>query len=229
MIPLFLILGVMVAGSAEPSAPTVVQHYKADGVHDWSSLILYADHSFTYESRGGSCWVWQDWRGTWAKDDNLLFLHYSITIEESRERVAKMRVLTDRDHISVLVTTPEGAPISDALVTLNNQDLGAKTGADGQAVISYTDASDIERGGVLELLTVNDGKHTITFSIDKPRSNHFEIVLDPEPPSRQEAREDVYRVKASKIVLVKDGIPERAKAFGEARPRVLSAVTEETD
>lgn len=223
-----LLIMAMLGENAESPAPGLLQRYSADGIHDWSSLTLYVDNTFKYESRGGSCWVWQDWHGTWSKKNDLLYLNYSITIDESQERIAKMGTIGDASRILVVVSLPNGAPLKDVLVTFNGHGYESPTGADGRAFVDYEEIPEFYGYGAcksrrLEQLTVKDGKHDISFAVDQPLSNYFDVVLDPEPKTREEARQDVYRMKAQKVILIRDGSPERAEAFGESRPRVLRA------
>ncbi len=230
---LAVLLSVSVLNSEpEALAKAVLQRYSADGVHDSSSLVLYEDQTFTYQSRGGSRFAWQDWQGTWSKMDNLLYLRYSITIDDSQERISRMATVKDSSRVSVSIRTAQGAPVAGAIVSFDDQAQASRTGADGQVYVSYEDirgpnAAEGQKGTELEQLTVDDGKHTVTFKIEKPFSNYFEVVLDPTPPSHQEWREDVYRVKEDRVVLVRDGVPEHAQAFGERRPRVLRVVAQD--
>jgi len=234
MILAALYLVAMLSDGLGKPDPGVIQRYSADGIHDWSTLTLYADNTFRYESRGGSCFAWHDWRGTWSKKGDLLYLAYSITVNESQERVVKASSFPDATRILVVVTSPSGAPLRDIPVTFNGRGYESTTGADGRAFLDYDDIPEFTGSGSckskkLEQHIVRDGKRTISFPIDRPLSNYFEVVIDSEPKKHEEARQDVYRMKSDKVVLVDDGIPERAEAVGETRPRVLRAADDAKD
>jgi hypothetical protein len=206
--------------------PRLLQRYAADVPESSSSLTLYTDDTFLYESCDGSCWTWQDTRGTWSKERDIVRLTYELTIDESQERLAKESVFQDASRIMVKVIDPNGAPVRDVLITFNGHGLEVPTGPDGLAFLNYEDIPEYVGSGwcrskKLNVLIIKRGKRQTDFPVGTPESNYFEAVLDETPGSREETRQDVYRIVKRKLYLVSDGVPERAEALGDSKPGVL--------
>lgn len=51
--------------------------YQIDSKHSFDSLELKEDGTYTYLSRGPSCWTWNDLTGTWKTENGILFLNYN--------------------------------------------------------------------------------------------------------------------------------------------------------
>lgn len=43
--------------------------------YGYDHLILKPDGTYTYESRGDSCWTWHDFTGSWNIDGDYLILN----------------------------------------------------------------------------------------------------------------------------------------------------------
>lgn len=75
----------------EPTKVQVFGVYQVEqgSGYNASRLELRSDHTFTYQNRGDSCWLWRDHPGTWCVcGDTLIFTWHPGAYSEYSERYA---------------------------------------------------------------------------------------------------------------------------------------------
>jgi hypothetical protein len=205
---MFLVSAWLLLASSGAASPPILQGYASAVQHDSSTLTLYADNTFTYESRGDSCWLWHDRTGTWSKQGDLLYLTYTVNVDDSRDGVQAEGTFGDQSRILVVVTDPLGAPVRDVLVTFNGQGYESRTGPDGRAFVDYEDIPESSGAGwckskKLEQLILKRGSTTTSYPLETPLANYFEVVVEAETRSHVETDTARFHISGRKLTFLR--------------------------
>ena len=174
------------------STNDIVGTYQIVSDRSFDTLEIKSDGSYTYKSRGDSCYTWHDFSGEWELRQDELILKRIHTFSE-RATEFHETVVPDAKHISFHVKDTFGEPISDFEIKYwcaDEAEQIQKTDSNGIAIFNPCLSGDNENESVgvgVKFLTYGN-ETTVTTSVYKA-SNSIVLTINSEPKTVNESEE----------------------------------------